>query len=254
MNTPVSSPNRRSSPRRFRASGVTPLFRRSPRRINVDQNDCSLEAQLIAISNETEKLKQCHTFAEKEKKIEEVTALLEDMDINGGDGGESDEDGVDAEELEIAWDEHQKDIRDNGWKECEETVQIPVNHGTAGFVNLVNVDRERIDPLKVKIAEVPKAWIPPSKKSDEPLFSCVDNPGEWSEYSFRPKFSTQKKYMRHELPTGATPAQMDENGDRKSLNWHLFYNGWRSHGEKNMEENLHQEEILILRKGEVILM
>ena len=128
------------------------------------------------------------------------------MDINGGDGCESDEDGVNAEELEVAWDEHHKDITENGWKDCEDTVKIPVNHGTAGFINLVKRDKEEIDPEKVKIAEVPQGWIPPNAKPDKPSFQSVDNPGEWSEYSFRPKFSTQKKYMRHEVPTGATQA------------------------------------------------
>ena len=58
-------------------------------------------------------------------------------------------------------------------------------------------------------------------KKQQPEFSEVDNPGNWPEYCYRPKFKSTGKsnrpngpYEYHALPTGVTPVPQDDNGNR----------------------------------------
>ena len=67
---------------------------------------------------------------------------------------------------------------------------------------------------RVSIAKPPDNWKPKAPKVEvgEPEFPEVDNPGGWSEFTFKPKFCVRKTtqvpkghYMHHALPTGASP-------------------------------------------------
>ena len=106
--------------------------------------------------------------------MESLANLLENLDVNGGDGGESDEDGEAAEDLEVAWDEHKEEVDGSDWKDIEDCVKIPLKYGKAGLVNLIG--NRRVNPSSVKLAEVPCDWIPPSLKEDEPKSSIINTP------------------------------------------------------------------------------
>ena len=75
----------------------------------------------------------------------------------------------------------------------------------------------------------PAGWKPPSAPDDfapdppkrnkgEPTtFDTVDNPGQWSQFTYRPKFGGDRgcgDYLYHCLPTGITPVPANANGKR----------------------------------------
>ena len=88
------------------------------------------------------------------------------------------------------------------------------------------------------LPRVPEDWVAPPPKKDEPKFEDVDNPGEWHEFTYRPRFYKPKKgnktkkgfkvgqYLGHFLPTGATVVEADEDGKRKVGEWEFHYNDW----------------------------
>ena len=78
----------------------------------------------------------------------------------------------------------------------------------------------------------PTDWKPPSIKVEkgETHFESVDNPGNWYEYTFRPKFEKKSSgghYQGHTLPTGATPLpDSGPGGKRVDVGWEFHYDGW----------------------------
>jgi hypothetical protein len=70
---------------------------------------------------------------------------------------------------------------------------------------------------------------PPNPAKGEPFFPNVDNPGNWSEYTFRPGFKKKDKggqYTFHSLPTGAVPVPVND-GKREAAGWEFHYKGWK---------------------------
>ena len=59
----------------------------------------------------------------------------------------------------------------------------------------------------------------------QPDFVDVDNPGNWSEFTFRPKLDSKKNYSHHAMPCGATPVPMTAKG-RVLAGWEFHYDGW----------------------------
>jgi hypothetical protein len=69
----------------------------------------------------------------------------------------------------------------------------------------------------IKITMVPDDWKKPSVKYDkgEIEWKDVDNPGDWLEFTYRPKFNAKTgNYVAHMLPTGARPVPKDVEGKR----------------------------------------
>jgi len=105
----------------------------------------------------------------------------------------------------------------------------------------------------------PDGWKPEARVRNQPEFKDIDNPGNWSEFTFRPKFTTflktikekgkekkvkVKEYRYHALPTGCTVVPKDKNGDRKIKDWTFHYQGWKPTVEKKFRsgatrENMH---------------
>jgi hypothetical protein len=79
----------------------------------------------------------------------------------------------------------------------------------------------------LELPGTPPDWIPPPRKFDEPEFSTINNPGEWSEFTFRPEFN-KSSYLRHSLPTGCTPVPKNDQGIYKYGEWEFFYKGWEN--------------------------
>ena len=203
-------------------------------------------------------------FADSENEDEDLSfAAIAgreiEKDMNGGDGGDSDEEG---EECLI----HREGYLFVG-KEVEKDEDLNEDNGLGpnlerdfgrkkGLVNLTNStggkvgnvilaegDLSAVDLTRdlvgkdIKITQPPKDWVSrkTDKKRDEPVFDAVDNPGDWPEYCFRPYFATRtktSKYEFHKLPTGAMPVP-EKNGKREVNGWEFHYKGWVNEGIKH---------------------
>mgnify|MGYP000334591511 CR=1 FL=1 len=83
-------------------------------------------------------------------------------------------------------------------------------------------------PVGWKPPEAPSKWKLPKLKAGVPKFNKVDNPGNWSKYSFQPHCKKKQcnKYVHYWLPTGVVPVPINEDGKRIVNGWEFFYNGW----------------------------
>jgi len=89
----------------------------------------------------------------------------------------------------------------------------------------------------------PPGWRPPCGPADwkEPAikaelgqptcdFKDIDNPGGWSKFTYRAKFQYVKnkavKHLCHSLPTGCKPVPANGKGERVDDGYNFFYNGW----------------------------
>ncbi len=180
------------------------------------------------------------TFVEKE--IEK--------DINGGDGGDSDEEGDECF-LHLEDSDEESDIEEvvvetkDGGK-SKGFVDVDLTDSSGGVIGNVlfregDVRRTELAagslPKDVKIYKPPSDWRVPmtQHERDEPMFEDVDNPGNWPQYCFRPRFkgagtSRKTKYLQHSLPTGAVPVPINKDGKRVINGWEFFYNGWTNPG------------------------
>ncbi len=128
--------------------------------------------------------------------------------------------------------------RDIAAVEEEETVEF------SDRTNAILLQKGATAPA-LKLLGTPTNWLAPARKEakGEPLFLEVDNPGGWDEYTYRPEFSTkgEKKYVRHVLPTGASPvAEVD--GKRMVGPWEFFYGGWKDSGYNSFRDGASKSE------------
>jgi len=156
---------------------------------------------------------------------------LERLDNELGDGGDSDDDG---EEVEI----HDEALARSVVDRHNHDSSLAVDQNTCGNIGFVltkaevNDIEDEVEVLRT-VPKPPADWIRPSKKcKDEIEFNLVDNPGNWPDFIFRPCYSKREarkppKYIRHELPTGATPVPADGDGKRVCNEWEFFYQGWK---------------------------
>ena len=90
---------------------------------------------------------------------------------------------------------------------------------------------------EVSVPTVPVDWEPAIAKTEkgEPTFLDVDNPGKWSEFTYRPRFEKtgEKKYVHHVLPTGAKPVPVNAEGKRIVDGWEFHYDKWISEAAAN---------------------
>ena len=179
-------------------------------------------------------------------------------DVNGGDGGDSDEEGDECL------------IHKDGCLNIEKEVEKEVNHDhngnepsfesfafgrKKGYVDLTNLSGGKLGDIifaegdvsnveiekdlagkDVKIQQPPKDYVPPRaqrERGGEPNFIDIDNPGEWPQYCYRPVFNNQdetSKYKHHCLPSGAMPVPENEDGERNVNGWEFHYKGWKNEG------------------------
>jgi hypothetical protein len=144
---------------------------------------------------------------------------------NEGAGGDSDEEGEDAEVFASA------SVNRNAALD-EEADDVD------GQLEGVEVEPSPGETLK--IPKQPADWEEkkPRRKEalGEPPFGNVDNPGGWCDFTYRPKFAPTVKnkdgetvpgvYRHHQLPTGALPVPVDEGtGKRTKGGFEFFYQG-----------------------------
>ena len=72
----------------------------------------------------------------------------------------------------------------------------------------------------------PPGWVPspPKQGSGCPDWEDVDNPGDWSEYSYQARHNRSNQYKGHFSPTGATVVP-EVDGSRAHNGWDVTYDG-----------------------------
>ena len=88
------------------------------------------------------------------------------------------------------------------------------------------------------ISGAPEGWSPPPApddfkgyraQHDAPAnFGGVDNPGNWSEYTFQPKFDKDKKFVGCESPAKARVVPANSAGKREVNGWTFNYGPWEA--------------------------
>ena len=189
---------------------------------------------------------------------EDLAAAIEkfvSLDLEGGDGGDSDEEG---DECVI----HMTGMDHTSSSELNEGVELDPEDDRGEVKGLVKLtatgtgdqignmiieeDDSSVVALEgfkigngksdVWIPRVPKDFVPPKHNlsRNEPPFQAVDNPGNWPQFCFVPEYqgnnrSRSSKYKHHQLPTGAVPFPKREDGKRiNPQGWEFFYNGWHN--------------------------
>ena len=170
-----------------------------------------------------------------------------EKDMKAGDGGDSD---VEGEECFVHLNGEDGESEDGGDSDSDVEVETVEKHGTKGkgILDLTNSSGEVVGdilysegdvvvtndgtPKKINIYQAPANWSR-ERYCDrgEPDFEDVDNPGEWPSFCFRPKFTKDKKYIRHSLPTGAMAVPINKKTGKRELNgWEFHYRGWKNPG------------------------
>lgn len=154
-----------------------------------------------------------------------------DDDDSIGDGGDSD---IEGEEVLEHTNAARASLFDR-MNEMSEDGRINRNqHEVADeFDDLIAGDRVFFDyeTTDLKIHRPPQSWTPKPiiASAQEPPFDEVDNPGEWPEHVFQPKFTekgSSKKHSHHELPAGLRVVPQDlETGKRTAGDYEFIYDG-----------------------------
>ena len=163
------------------------------------------------------------------------------MDKEGGDGGDSDEEG---EEIEC----HGGYIfEQNDTDSSVEQAVVPEKEGkvkgllkitatgTTEFIGEMGLDgSHNVHSINgnINLTKPPTDFVVPPPRADEPLFENVDNLRNWDRFYFQPKQNKSKKYAGRFLPTGARPVPLGPDGTRKQGNWHFHYNGYQTNDSK----------------------
>ncbi len=111
--------------------------------------------------------------------------------------------------------------------------------------------------------EPPPNWKSKDVKVDKgkPPFAEVDNPGQWSQYTYQPVFQkTTGTYLYHALPSGATAVPINpRTGKREVGGYEFFYQGWThpeptklNHQVGATKENLFPEDGQLLLDGDYL--
>ena len=78
----------------------------------------------------------------------------------------------------------------------------------------------------LQITKVPVCWVPKPVAEGTPACNEVDNPGDWDELTFIPKYKKKGKYLHHMLPTSAMPVPLDlRTGRQIKDGWEFCYDG-----------------------------
>ena len=75
----------------------------------------------------------------------------------------------------------------------------------------------------------PEGWFPSVQvKKGEIPFDEVDNPGNWSNYTYHPVFHSKNcHYLHHGMPSGATVVPINPTtGKYEAGGYEFFYNWW----------------------------
>jgi hypothetical protein len=171
-----------------------------------------------------------------------LSNVLEDA-AELGDGGDSDVEGDDAHEHDVALSaSHLERIslleETDAVEDTDDNCVVLARGGTSVGV---------LEPF-VNIPDTPTDWVPPRQRTEkgEPNFVDIDNPGGWSQFVVRPEFGTTapKQYKRHSMPTGAQPVPKNPEGKRTVKDWEFFYKGWEDDDNSTGREGATSQDML----------
>jgi hypothetical protein len=174
--------------------------------------------------------------------LEDVTEEAKEK----GDGGDSDDEADDFLDHDAAMVEATAERHEEGTED-----EDVVDDGDRNSVVLQKGPGPAVQ-IDIQVPGTPDDWVPAQRKVDkgQPNFVDVDNPGDWSEYTFRPEFEkTGGRYKHHVLPTGATPLPPSlVNNKRELEGWEFHYKGWT--GTNNVRDGASREDLFPeCRKG-----
>jgi hypothetical protein len=199
-----------------------------------DNDGSALEDQEDVPAEDSLPLYLVRTISRARETIN-MDEVLEDMQEEGfGDSDNEADDVLDHDDAMIAALAERRDI---AAVEEEETVEFSDR-------NAILLQKGATVPA-LKLPGPPTNWLAPSRKvaKGEPLFLDVDNPGGWDEFTYRPEFSPkgEKQYVRHVLPTGASPVP-EVDGKRAVGPWEFFYGGWKDMGDNGFRDGASKAE------------
>ncbi len=147
---------------------------------------------------------------------DELIRMLDDIDANKqGDGGTSDAEG-EGYECVISFKDGMKEVELERFfcdaNEIESGIEVDDNDAIlCEMKNDISHSRLYGAPPGWSAPSAPDDWNPTTNRNKgEPLFEDVDNPGGWSNYTFRPMFEQREgKYICHAMPAGAVPVPID---------------------------------------------
>ena len=101
--------------------------------------------------------------------------------------------------------------------------------------NFLLIGKGKIGDITDKSLRVhiqPDDWTDPLPmlERNKPFFKDLDNPGQWSSFSFQPVYKKKKgvdTYKHHCLPTGYIPVEENVDGSREEGGWKFYYQGWK---------------------------
>ena len=214
---------------------VHPNVRRSERLLSCSRRINTATAATSAASVVSDNLASSSvssnsTSDNEEDHFNNIIERLNQLDLEDADGGSSDVEGEESEIFDSAYLRAMMErSNEEGGMHVEE-----ISTGDIAFVlaeDGVLEENHTVD-LEDKVHKAPDDWIPPDKKEEgdnEPDFEDVDNPGNWSNFIFRPVYKKEGRgkdakytYIKHELPTGCTPVPMNSNGKRVVNGWEFF--------------------------------
>jgi len=164
------------------------------------------------------------------RRSEELIRNLEDDDLKyDGDGGMSDAEGDGFDIVTSYLDSMNEANRERNLTEYNEIEDNIAGEEFACVPEITNT-------IPAPLFGAPKGWLPPTPPAtwsrpeaktdcDEPYFDSVDNPGNWSAFTFKPTFN-KKQYVYHCMPAGAVPVPNTlDTGKREVGGYEFFHNG-----------------------------
>ena len=209
----------------------------SRRRVNIHPPTDSPGSVSSDSSSDDDDQDSINYDGEIDDEFEKVINHFNKLEMQDADGGDSDIEGEEFEIFDAAYAKSVIDRKNNDGEDCIHIKEI--NNGDIAFViaedGVFIEDGNDID-LNNLVHKPPNDWVPPPKKNDtDPDFDSLDNPGNWSNFIYRPVYKktgkgslANYKYIRHELPTGCSVVPPNKEGKRLANGWEFFYNGWKS--------------------------
>jgi hypothetical protein len=153
--------------------------------------------------------------------------VMRDVEEEEDEEGEGDSmcDAQEVKDLEEALEESMRD-RLQILVNRDEVEEAAIDCETDKFILKKGISPE------ISLPKVPDDWKPKAvnPEKNQPHWKDIDNPGNWSKYSFRPKFNlrTPCMYKHTALSTGARPLPANAAGDRAMDGWEFNYLGWKA--------------------------
>lgn len=169
------------------------------------------------------------------ESMESLESLIQNLDledVQGGNGGDSDNEGDEVRwhGINTAREEKEFDtfVEDSIVADVEGDRKGILKVTATGTTDFIGEIGQSVSNVRgnITLPKPPDDYVVPPLRNDEKPFDQVDNPGEWDRYYFQPKRSKSNNYEGHFLPTGAKPVPLGQDGKRKCGDWEFHYKGF----------------------------